>query len=282
MNAPRPGRRHPDADRITERLTELLARESVAGDYVRLRIGVLKAQAATLRELADAAREPQPAPFDPALARRLFQAIADEIRRHGNPGDDLARLEASVDDRPALLEKLVRRSAAGPAEGRLARLGGTLDVSSELVIFVGRLIAAPFVALGFGRQASRRSAPDACPGACPACGSTPALASLRPEDGGRVLHCSLCGHAWPFGRLECPFCETGYQAKLARLTVAGEDARWIEACDRCRHYLKVVDRRHRPEGDDFIPLVEEVDGMYLDLVAEKEGYLRNPPYAAPG
>jgi FdhE protein len=157
-----------------------------------------------------------------------------------------------------------------------------LGVSAELVGFVGRLLAAPFVRHVVLQRSPHESAASASEGTCPACGSTPGLASLRPDDGGRVLHCSLCGHAWPFGRLDCPFCTDSDESTLIRLEIPGDEARWIEACDRCRHYLKVIDRRRLTERHEFIPLVEEVAGLYLDLVAEGEGYLRKPPYASIG
>ena len=176
----------------------------------------------------------------------------------------------------------MREAALGRGKEDGARLAERLGVSAELVVFVGRLLAAPFVRHAVSGGSRHGTGTSASEGTCPGCGSTPGLASLRPGDGGRVLHCSLCGHAWPFGRLDCPFCTGSGESALTRLEVAEDEARWIEACDRCGHYLKVIDRRRLAEGREFIPLVEEVAGLYLDLVAEGEGYLRKPPYAAVG
>jgi FdhE protein len=94
------------------------------------------------------------------------------------------------------------------------------------------------------------------------------------------LHCGLCGTSWPFARLVCPFCGNEDPAKLSRLAVADDDRRWLEACEACRHYLKTVDRRRLPGDATFIPLVEEIAGLHLDLIAEREGYAAKPPYAA--
>jgi len=294
-NTHSPGR-NPDVRRIVERLAALSDRESVSHDYVRLRIEVLKAQAATLAGLAGRtaapvrrtskpegpALGPDMLPFDPVPARRLFDSIARARGQHGNPGADLARLRSAVGSEPGLLEDLTRRAAFGPDEEYVLSLAGRINVSPELVVFLGRLLAAPFVTHAVECLREQGAVVSRSDGSCPACGSTPALASLRREDGARVLHCSLCGHRWSFGRLVCPFCGGQDQSAVTRLTVAGEDVRWIEACDECKHYLKVIDLRRRPEGQDFIPLVEEVAGLCLDLVAEREGYLPKPPYAAVG
>lgn len=296
MNDTGTSARGPHVDRIAERLAGLFERESVSEDYVRLRIGLFQAQAATLRDLAQLPIEPPSAvphgqspvlrrenvQFDLASAARLFDALAGVCQRHGNPGPELPRLWSALSNRPVLLDDLMRRVALGPDEEYLASLAGRLDVTPALLLFLGRLLAAPFVTHTAGNLREETAAASASDGSCPLCGSTPGLASLRPDDGGRLLHCSLCGHSWPYGRLECPFCTNPDQSALTRLAVAGEDARWIEACDQCRHYLKVVDRRRLPQGEHFIPLVEEVASLYLDLVAEKEGYLPKPPYAAVG
>jgi FdhE protein len=292
-----------DAERVGECLRALLGQDGVSDDYVRLRLDVLEAQAAALATLADSwvasmpasrpdresmpggedrvpALAPERVPLEAASAQRLLDAIACACERYGEMGPDGTALRSAMAREPGLPEELIRRAAFGPDEPYLASASQRLGVSPELLLLVGRLVGAPFVTYAVGRVLDeRRIAPWESGGCCPACGSTPGLASVRPDDGRRVLHCSLCGHAWPFARLACPFCGTEDESPLTRLTIAGEAARWIEACDACRHYLKVIDRR-RAERGPFVALVEEVAGLYLDLVAEKEGYLPNLPYAA--
>lgn len=284
-----------DADAVRKGLRGLLGEESVSEGYVRLRIGVLEAQAAVLAALgarnvgtvSGRARgqhgvlDGKLAPVDAQLARGLFESIVTACRQDANPGEDLRRLESAVAGRPVLVEELMRGAAFAGGEEDVTRLAGRLEVSLELVVFAGRLLAAPFVRHAVLAQFAHGTG-TAAEGTCPACGSTPGLASLRADDGGRMLHCSLCGHVWPFGRLDCPFCTGGDESALTRLEVGDDVARWIEACDGCRHYLKVIDRRRLGDGHEFIPLVEEVAGLYLDLVAEGEGFHQNPPYAAAG
>jgi len=249
---------------IVLRLEALLPSESVSGDYVRLRIEVLRAQAAAL---------------DAPHAGRLFEAIVAACRRYGEAGEELARLESAVQSRPEVLDDLKRAVALAPDEESLASLAGRLQVSAPLLVFFGRLLAAPFLANAARQRVEDESPLPESDGSCPLCGSTPGLASLDADDGRRLLHCSLCGWSWPFARLACPFCGNRDQSALTRLAVDRDDSRWIESCERCRGYLKTVDLR-RAEPEPFSPLVEEVATLYLDLVAEREGYAGKPPYAA--
>jgi FdhE protein len=288
----------PDVDHITERLRGLLGRESISDDYVRLRIDVLRAQAAVLAELEGSAVLPRSAgstqnglplapelvPFDAALAQGLFDAVARACRQYGHRGPALTELQSAVAGEPSFLEQLIRGAAFAPDEEHVGSLSGRLGVSAELLVFASRLLAAPFVTSAARQRSRHAEASSPSSGTCPVCGSPPGLASLRPDDGARLLHCSLCANPWRFTRLDCPFCAAEDQPSLVRLTVAGEHARWIEACDRCKHYLKVVDRRQQTDktAQDFLPLVEDVAGLYLDLVAEEEGYRRSPLYAALG
>ena len=290
------GKLNVDVAETVRRLESLLHCESVSGDYVRLRIGVFEAQAATLCALADStapataasfqgkspALEPEMVRFHPALSKRLFDSIADACRQHGNPGFELTRLRSVIGGRPSLLEELMRRSAFAPGEEHVARLAGRLEVPAPLLLFLGRLLAAPFVTHAARGLEPEQIALSASDGSCPACGSTPALARLHPGDGRRVLHCSLCGQSWTFGRLVCPFCGNRDQSTLSKLAIDGEETRWIEACERCRHYLNTIDGRQSPQQHEFFPLVEEVAALYLDLLSQKEGYARKPPYAAVG
>ena len=290
-DSPSPGPT-PNPEAIVERLQGLLGWESVSDDYVRLRIDVLRAQSGVLAELEGSVGpaenklplEPEDLPLDAGLAQRLFDSVAQACRRYGNPAPELADLRSAVATEPELLERLIRRAMLPPVQQQLGSPGAPLPAPAELVAFAGRLVAAPFVTAAVGKVRRHRSASPQSSGSCPICGSPPGLASLRPDDRARVLHCSLCAAEWRFTRLDCPFCAAEVSCSLVRLTIAGEEARWVEACDRCRHYLKVVDRRQQPlsPGGQFIPLGEEVGGLGLDLVAEKEGYLRGPVYAALG
>ena len=297
-------------DEIVARLEALIGQPHVAEEYVRFRIDLLKAQWAVRQSVARAA---PPAPhleraatkaagpgekekelmpgepaidpgavlFDPGLLRSLFSDICASAARHGRQTEDTQRLVAAVEDNPALLEALVRKAAFGPAMEDLESLARETRVFVDALLFVGRALAAPFVA-----EAARRvrvggsaTAPATeARGRCGLCGSPPAIAKLRRGDGRRVLYCGLCGMSWEFARLACPWCGTSDREALSLLRLSEGGPRWIETCGSCRGYIKTVDERKLPLGETIIPVVEETATLHLDLLAEKEGFIRRLPY----
>jgi formate dehydrogenase maturation protein FdhE len=184
-----------------------------------------------------------------------------------------------VDEELGLLDELMH-FAPVPEEGPFAGLAQRLDVPVEVLLLVSRVTAAPLVSDAAMRLTGFGHSPTPSQRNCPVCGAAPGLAELRPDDGARMLHCSLCAYAWPFGRLDCPFCDGRDPTGIEKLSVEDDPARWLEACRRCRRYLKTVDRRELPPQGPFFPLVEEVANLYLDLLAEREGCLPGAPYAA--
>jgi FdhE protein len=117
---------------------------------------------------------------------------------------------------------------------------------------------------------------------CPACGSSPSIARLRRADGRRLLACGLCGSEWEAARLTCAYCGTLDRTALGVLRLDDADARWVETCERCKGYIKTVDERKLTEGETVLPVVEEAATLHLDLLAEREGYIRRVPYVLAG
>lgn len=113
-------------------------------------------------------------------------------------------------------------------------------------------------------------------GVCPFCGGPPGFTDVI-EDGRRRLACHLCGGAWVFAKLRCPFCGVEGAQHLVRLTPeeAKEEGYLVSACRECRVYLKEVDRRARWNAGPA--LVEDWGSPHFDLVAHRQGYWRPVP-----
>jgi FdhE protein len=113
-------------------------------------------------------------------------------------------------------------------------------------------------------------------GVCPFCGGPPGFTDVI-EDGRRRLACHLCGGAWLFAKLRCPFCGVDGAQHLVRLTPeeAKEEGYLVSACRECRAYLKEVDRRARWNAGPA--LVEDWGSPHFDLVAHRQGYWRPVP-----
>jgi FdhE protein len=298
-----------ELDQTVERLEALVGQEQVSEDYVGFRIDLLKAQWAIRDALAGRAvplpptDEPCPTrgghdgkrhapvleidvvPLDRELLGQLWAALRETIEKAGRQSVGVSRLAGAAAEEPALLEELARKAALGPDHAYLESLGRRLDIPAEALLFFGRVLAAPFLAEA-ARHVGEIAPPTAHPadgsGRCGLCGSPPALAKLRRDDGRRILYCSLCGESGEFARLACPHCGNRDRDALTFLRLSASDPRWIEACEKCKRYIKTVDERKLPVGEPVIPVVEETATLHLDLLAEKEGYAPGLPYAATG
>jgi FdhE protein len=286
---------------VVTRLQGLLGRPHVSAEYVVFRIDLLQAQRTVRAALAGnpspareptcavapprSALEPDDLHFNPGLLEFLFRAICDSTARQGRETEDIRILASAVQADARLLETLVQQAAFGPDMDGLESLARQLRVLPDVLLFVGRALAAPFFAEAVQRAVAHPQATGGATqtsGRCGMCGSPPSLATLRREDGRRILTCGLCGTTWEFARLACPWCETQDRGAFTLLRLSPEDPRWIEACERCRGYIKTVDERRLPVGEPILPVVEEAATLHLDLLAEREGFIRRLPYVLSG
>lgn len=283
------------ADEIVTRLHALIGEPQVSEAYVRFRIDLLVAQQAARRDMAEialASSPPGPLPTGPVPLRpgdvafpadilgSLLQAIRAASAAHGRETDDLQRLIAAAGADPDLLPTLVAAAAFGPDLATVESLARRWEIYVDALLFVGRALAAPCVAEAVAaRSGTAQPGPKGAePHRCPACGSPPSVARLRRGDGGRVLTCGLCGSDWEAVRLACACCGAQERESLGILRLGDTDPRWVETCETCKGYIKTVDERKLAEGDMVFPVVEETATLHLDLLAEREGYIRRVPY----
>jgi formate dehydrogenase accessory protein FdhE len=282
---------------VTARLQALIGRPHVSEVYVRFRLDMLAAQRAARSALADTVpassgseRATAPVPLNRAdvafpadILATLFTAMSASAARHGRETADLQRLSAGVATHPERLQTLAAAAAFEPDLVALESMARRWGVLVDALLFVGRALAAPCVAEAVRTQAVNGGRTREGPThRCPACGSAPSVARLRRADGRRFLTCGLCGSEWEAVRLACACCGTLDQALLGVLRLGDADARWVETCDGCKGYIKTVDERRLPEGEAVLPIVEESATLHLDLLAEREGYIRRVPYVMPG
>jgi FdhE protein len=110
-------------------------------------------------------------------------------------------------------------------------------------------------------------------GYCFICGADATLGELR--ENGQVMHlrCGQCGADWRLRRLRCIWCGNEDHGTLSCLY--SEDQREkmrVEACDRCRNYLKVI-TSFSPLSPEMLP-VEDLATLHLDYIAREHGYDR--------
>jgi formate dehydrogenase accessory protein FdhE len=282
------------ADAIVVRLHALIGEPQVSEACVRFRLDVLAAQRAARRALTSSGSGSLPAgpfplgprdiPLPAEILATLLQAIRVAAATHGRETEEIQRLTAAAAADPDVLPILAAAAAFGPDLEALESLARRWRVYVDALLFIGRVLAAPCVTEAVqARSPDARSFPgEAEAHRCPACGSSPSIARLRRADGRRLLTCGLCGNEWEAVRLACACCGTLERTHLGILRLGDADARWVETCDDCKGYIKTVDERKLPEGDMVFPVVEETATLHLDLLAEREGYIRRVPYVLSG
>lgn len=220
----------------------------------------------------------------PLVEEATRQLRADDV-------EDLmgGAMEALVRTQPSLgagLQRLAEAWDAGdvtpaallPERGRIGsgaaeRASG---LSAEIISFISVAGLRPMLEALYGplREALVEGAWSL--GVCPFCGGPPGFTDVI-EDGRRRLACHLCGGAWLFAKLRCPFCGVDGAQHQVRLTPgeAREEGYLVCACRECRAYLKEVDRRARWNAGPA--LIEDWGSPHLDLVAYRQGYWRPVP-----
>jgi FdhE protein len=166
---------------------------------------------------------------------------------------EIARFLSNPERNLETLKELVQRSAPNPVEGDPMR------AFYARVMAVGQ--ALPPVHPGTGGNV------------CPTCGEKPVAAVLRPEGDGakRFLLCSRCFNEWEFRRLLCPSCGEEDKDRLPVYTAEEFPHIRIEACDRCKVYLKAIDLT---KNGLAVPEVDELASVVLDVWASEHGYTK--------
>ncbi len=169
------------------------------------------------------------------------------------------------------LEALVKKVFCFDS-GYLEALARRLTLKTEDLFFLGLWLGNPVFELYAGKLKERINPDKWLRGYCPVCGSPPAMAYLRKDDGKKILWCRFCGTKWSFLRLKCPFCSNEDQQTLRYFFANENDPHRVYTCDKCKKYVKTIDQRKRKEEDDLDLKWENLATLDLDFMAQREGY----------
>lgn len=240
------------------------------------------------RWLSETAVDPQILPIDP---RRFAEGIPLN-RQHplfrpedprGSAGWSVAKAIARGFPRLGEdMEVLLRRFTAGKDESFALLFANTDEARGQLAEQAEKLGISPVSLHLFLRLLNRfmltKKARDMKTelaahiwkkGCCPVCGSFPHLAIIE-EQGQRRLQCADCGHAWPFARLACPYCDHEDPQNSNIFFIDGKPEDIAFTCDKCRRYLLTANRSaglgHPPA--DLIAM----SLTHLDVILQEKGY----------
>ena len=201
-----------------------------------------------------------------------FQKGVYERLQKQNGDPQIRSLES---DFPALLQ-LVKRIGPAPLAARAGELEAEhrsftawleMEAPPDLLFFT-RALLQPLAESRSNRMAATAMGSSA---RCPACGEWPQTAALRGEGDGakRWLVCSLCCGEWEFRRIVCPRCGEEDKEQLPVYTSPTFEHARVEACERCRCYVKAIDLT---KNGLAVPCVDDLASVALDLWAEERGY----------
>ncbi|MDY6850517.1 MAG: formate dehydrogenase accessory protein FdhE [Thermodesulfobacteriota bacterium] len=109
-------------------------------------------------------------------------------------------------------------------------------------------------------------------GTCPICGGLPLIGRLKEKEGFRHLICSFCHTEYRAKRIACPFCGEKRHEKLPFFESEDEPGYRVDICETCNMYIKTVDFRALDKVS--FPLLDDLESLTLDLLAQAEGFKR--------
>lgn len=147
-----------------------------------------------------------------------------------------------------------------------------LNVESRVLQFLSYILVQPFLE-EVARKVSDSFLEKWWRRQCPVCGRAPVIARVRADTRKRYLTCMLCGAEYAVDLFLCPFCGNRDPNTLGFLAIEGEPSFRIDFCEKCRHYVKVID-----EGKLRAPVprgLEDILTLELDRVAQEAGLARD-------
>lgn len=245
------------------RARELTGRYEHAAEPLRLFAALSDAQA----EAFERARADRPAAGE----------VVPYIVRVGLP----PAMEATMAEGTEMLrEAALLAFHDGDLEGIVAAWlrGGDLEPTDR---YLARAASAPIVE-ALPEVAASLSDGESDERHCPVCGGLPQLAihtdaGASLVTGEKRLVCSRCMTEWRYARMTCASCgETGG----ANMPILSDPERLpyvrADACDSCHRYLLTVEVAKEPRA---VPIVDEIVGLPLDLIAAERGYVKITPNA---
>ena len=205
----------------------------------------------------------------------LFRDYLSILRKFKkDEGKFVEKLEQGLEKKELDLELVVKKVFSFDSE-YLESLARKLKLETYDLNFLGLHLGNPIFELYARRVKEKIDGENWLKGFCPVCGSLPAMAYLRKEDGKRILWCKFCETRWSYLRLKCPFCSNEDQKTLRFFFTTEDDPHRVYVCDECKKYVKTIDQRKMEKPQDLDLGWENLNSFTLDLVAEKEGFL-NP------
>ena len=218
--------------------------------------------------------------IDEKLSDEFFQTLCPILKKY--EAFSLSEIQDLIQKKEKInFTKLTRSVLIGDLED-FKSFANQLNLNPDLLLFMGLNLVQALLELYSAKLEDKIDREGWLKGNCPVCGSFPAMEKLRRDDGKRILWCGLCSTEWHYKRIMCPFCGNEDHNSL-RYFITEKDSSLkenpfrVDVCGKCKKYIKTIDERKMPESQipDFS--LENINTLYLDILAQKDGY-RSPTY----
>ena len=207
--------------------------------------------------------------LDVPSATRLFKRLCKTLNRNKKASKDTEKINQALKNKDIDLLELFKQADYGNGN-YIAALSKKLGVKEDVLLFLTKNSLKPIFEVYADKLKSYVDDEIWWRGYCPICGSEPFMAEFKGE-GARFLVCSSCNFEWRFNRLRCPFCENADHEKLRYFYTEKEGKAYrIDVCEKCKRYIKTIDTKEL--GEEVIPIIEDAGTLFLDVLAQKEGY----------
>ncbi len=206
--------------------------------------------------------------FDSKVLIHTCEQVAKVLIEKGVKKDSLKMfIDELIDGKVSIID-LVGVALKGDGE-YFENYGGRLGLDPALILFIANVSVQPFL-----EEIAKKPDPSFLErwwrALCPVCGRRPIIARLRNRK--RYLICSLCGAEYLADLFLCVNCGNTDPLTLKFLVPEGYPEFRVDFCEKCKHYLKVMDeeklRRPITKG------LEDIITIDLDFMAKDAGLVR--------
>lgn len=209
-----------------------------------------------------------PAPVDAEQMKALFVKLGEVLVKHRPEQKEKIAAITAVDWDFAQLVGDFAQDNMAPVLDKAKEEG--IDESLFAFLFINAL--RPFYVVYADKVKHLAKPEEWTKPHCPVCGQRGEIAELEGEGGKRHLYCSLCDITWKYRRLECLYCGAGHE-DLRYLEI--EDSLYrLDVCDKCKGYIKTIDATELATSPNLF--LEDLLTIHLDLLAQKEGFTKDP------
>jgi FdhE protein len=186
----------------------------------------------------------------PAIAREEMKDFIEALKTKKVSVLEIAA--AVIKEEPGFFEKLRQQYKVNP----------------KTLLFIASSIVQPFLE-EIARQVDQAFLELWWEAHCPICGKKPVVARIKNRK--RYLICSLCGAEYLADLFLCVHCNNLDPNTLGFLAIENEPWFRIDYCEKCKHYLKVI-------NDDKLKFsipngLEDLLTLSLDQIAKDAGLL---------